>query len=584
MKVARYILEKVEVEKVTHVFMVPGGYVDPFLTALGELPKLKAIVAAHEGSAAYMADGYARASGLFGALLVVGGPGITNTVTGIATAYADQVPILLMAGGVPKDWQGRGAFQDSSAAGVQDSLIFSSITKMQFELASANTVERDMDRLMRQMLSHASRGPVHVAVPLNVQKTEYDFLPPKKLPNVLYSPRFIDTAACEKVWEALRKYKKIAIFAGSGAVKSEATEELIKFAERFEIPVASTMVAKGVMPEDHRLSLGVFGWYASQYAYEAIIPDDIEVLIVLGSKLNQFDTLAWSKNFKPKNVLILNDINTNSVFREYPVDIPVLGDCKEFLKTLNAAPEEWVNDLKASNKDRIEWLAQIHAKGDRLYAMENTSSTAVPMHPARVIHELRQVMPRNTSVTVDTGAHALFAGHYWDAYLPNHFFSSLNYLGAMGWAIGAGIGVKCARPDEPSVVITGDGCMTMQGMEVQTAARYGINVIFLVINNSALGNPYLRNRTMGEFEGSITSSPTHDWVGFAKSLGAEGLRVDKPEDLKKTFEKALEISKTKTVVIDVICDKDLLPPVEPYEKNKRAGWAASAPAGEALKK
>lgn len=576
MQSAYYILNRLKTEGVDHVFMVPGGYIDPFLTALSKLPELNAIVAAHEGGAAYMADGYARASRLFGPLLVVGGPGITNTVTGIATACTDQIPIMLMTGGVPKDWQGRGAFQDSSAAGIKDNYIFESITKMQVEISDVKTLERDMDRLMRQMLSHASRGPVHIAVPLNIQKTESDFATPHKLPDVLYNPRFVDNNACNKVWEALRKNKKIAIFAGSGAVKSDATAELIKFAERFEIPVASTMVAKGVIPEDHRLSLGVFGWYASRHAYEAIIPDEIEVLIVLGSKLNQFDTLAWSKEFKPKNVLILNDINTNSVFREYHIDIPVLGDSQEFLRTLNAAPDEWVNELKASNPDRIEWLKRIRATGTRLYQMETTTCNAVPMHPAQVISELRKVMPRNTSVSVDTGAHALFSGHYWDAYEPNHFFSSLNYLGAMGWAIGAGIGVKCARPDEPSVVITGDGCMTMQGMDVQTAARYGINVIFLVINNSALGNPYLRDKVIGEFEGNITKSPTHDWVNYAKSLGAEGLKVEKPEDLEKTFKKALEISKTKPVVIDVICDRDCTPPVEAYEKNKKAGWAASA--------
>lgn len=575
MNSAQYILEKLKIEGITHVFMVPGGYVDPFLTALSKVKKITPIVAAHEGGAAYMADGYARASGLFGAVLVVGGPGITNTVTGITTAFADQIPILLISGGVPKDWQGRGSFQDSSSAGVNDSSIFTSITKMQFEVACVNTLERDLDRLLRQMLSHSSRGPVHIALPVNIQSAEYNFSQPYKLPEVLYNPRFIDANVCGKVWEVLRKNKKIAILAGSGAVKSGATEELIKFAERFEIPVASTLAAKGVIPENHRLSLGIFGWYATRYAYEAIIPDEIEVLIVMGSKLNQFDTLAWSKAFRPKNALILNDINTNSVFREYYIDVPVLGDCQQFLKLLNAAPQTLVDELASSNKERIEWLKRIHATGTRLFQMENTTCNAVPMHPAQVISEFRKVMPCNTSVVVDTGVHALFAGHYWESFGPNQSFSSLNYIGAMGWAIGAGIGVKCARPNEPCAVITGDGCMTMQGMEIQTAARYGINVIFLVLNNSALGNPYLRDRTLGEYEGAITKSPTHDWVSYANALGVEGLKIEKPSDLHEKFKKALNISQTKPVVIDVICGRDFLPPAEPYEKNKKAGWAAS---------
>lgn len=577
---AHYILEKLRVEGVNHVFLVPGGYMDPFLTALGQLPEVKAIIAAHEGGASYMADGYARASGLFGPLLVVAGPGITNTVTGIATAFADQIPIILIAGGVPKDWQGRGAFQDSSAAGVEDALIFQSITKMQVEISDVQTLERDLDRLMRQMLSHSSRGPVHIALPMNIQKAEHAFAAPQKLPQVLYAPRFVEVDACQQVWQALKTYKKIVIFAGSGAVKSQATDELLRFAERFEIPVASTMVAKGVIPEDHRLALGVFGWYASRHAYEAITSDETEVLIVLGSKLNQFDTLAWSPQFKPKHVLILNDINTNSVFREYHIDIPVVGDCQQFLKSLNDAPQAWINELQTSNSERIEWLNSIRASGSRLFQMEDTTCNATPMHPAQAISVLRKVMPRNTSAVVDTGAHALFAGHYWDTYGPNQYFSSLNYLGAMGWAIGAGIGVKCARPDEPCVVITGDGCMTMQGMDVQTAARYGINVIFIVINNSALGNPYLRDRTLGAFEGGMTTSPTHDWVSFAQALGAEALRVEKPEDLEATFQQALQISQTRPVVVDVICDREANPPVQAYEAVKRAGWAASAAAAQ----
>jgi acetolactate synthase-1/2/3 large subunit len=191
----------------------------------------------------------------------------------------------------------------------------------------------------------------------------------------------------------------------------------------------------------------------------------------------------------------------------------------------------------------------------------------VPLHPARVVSELRCAMPRDTVLVVDPGAHRAFCGHYWESYGPRSYFSATN-LGPMGWAIPAGIGAKAARPEKPLVVVTGDGCMLMHGIEIQTAARYGIPAIFVVINNGALGNVWLRAVKEGPGPAALTEIPLHNWAGFARSLGLAAATVHKPEDLAPAFQKALALG--APYLVDVRCDRRFTTPVTPYSQAKQA--------------
>jgi acetolactate synthase-1/2/3 large subunit len=231
-------------------------------------------------------------------------------------------------------------------------------------------------------------------------------------------------------------------------------------------------------------------------------------------------------------------------------------------------PDAIASALGAGQERRRAWMASIKQE-PRLYDLENCSSSAKPIHPAAAVAALREVFPRDGILLIDSGAHRAFAGHYWTAYEPRTYISATN-LGPMGWAIPASIGVQCARPETRVAVVTGDGCMHMHGMEVQSAARYGLPIIFVVLNNSALSNVWLRAHQFGPLPSELTSVPDHDWAGFARSLGAQAFTVDDPAQLEQTFCSALESN--TTALIDVKTDKNCPTPVYDFAAGSRA-WS-----------
>ncbi len=570
MKATDYILNALLQEKLDHVFMVPGGLIDNFYPALCATPGIRFIVAAHEAGAAYMADGYARASGRFGACFVIGGPGVTNAVTALSAALTDQSPLFLLTGEVPTDWEGRGGFQDASAAGLNDVEILRPVTAYGYEVESPHLLHFHLRAALRQMMG-ARRAPVHLSVPVNVQTAEIA-APYEPLPSNYYLPRSLDEAATRACMEGLtvnngkEAPRRIAILAGYGVERSGAAAALRAFAERYDIPVAATLRAKGVFPEDHPLSLGVFGYSGTRHACETLLSGEVEALIVLGSGLNQRDTMFWEKRFRPSHLLVQVDLDPGVIGKNYAVDVAVTGDCLSFLQKLAEAPETFANSLEDGRALRRQWLQAIRAKGPRLYEPENASSDATPIHPARAVAELRRVLPREGVLLVDSGAHRAFAGHYWEAYGPGRYISATN-LGPMGWAIPAGIGAKLARPELPLAVLTGDGCMQMHGMEVATAARYRVPMLFVVLNNRALGNVYLRACKMGPGPADLTEIPLKDWAAFGRALGAEGIVVERPEDLSAAFQRGL--ATPGPCVVDVRCGRDYATPVAPWTQAKQ---------------
>jgi acetolactate synthase-1/2/3 large subunit len=548
MNVADAIVSALREENVRHVFCVPGQTIDPLLESLCAQNDVQPIVCAHEAGAAYMADGYGRVSGRFGVCATTSGPGFTNTLTALATAYTDRSALLAISGEVRQDRAGRGAFQDSSSAGIRSADMAAPVTALQLDVSSPSLVYRHLGRLLRSMLGHSSRGPAHLSIPFDVQAAESTD-EWTRLPSSLYQPRFVDADGCGAFWGRVGTKPKVAILAGSGCAQSDATEPLIRFAERFDIPVATTLPAKGVFPEDHRLSLGVMGWFGNRPAIDALATGNVDVLFVLGSRLNMLDTLIWSAGFKPRHALIVNDINANTLFQDFHTDLHILGDARTCLDALNNAAPALSVRLSASQAARRDWVASLKMNGTLVDTLEPRASEPGRVHPAEVIAVLRRVMPRSTMLFIDSGAHAFFAGHYWTAYEPRRFFTSIKYMGSMGWAIAAAIGGQLARPHDPCVVVTGDGCMLMHGIEMQTAARYGIPLICVVLNNSAYGNPKLRADKISPELGRLHELPTHDWAKFAESIGARGVTVHEKSELAEAFEQALHAR--TAVVIDV---------------------------------
>ena len=320
---------------------------------------------------------------------------------------------------------------------------------------------------------------------------------------------------------------------GAGVEHDAAAAQLRDIAERWSIPVATTLRAKGVFPEDHALSLGVFGYAGTRHATAAILGGDLDCLLVLGSGFNERDTMHWTVRECGKALMIHVNTDMDELTANGDLGHVVPGSCHAFLDFVLSHAVDIGPALQASQALRREWLAKIKS-GPRLYDVENCHRASSPIHPATAIAALRQAFPRDGIVLVDSGAHRAFAGHYWVASKPRSYISATN-LGPMGWAIPAAIGVQCARPEQRVAVITGDGCMQMHGIEVQTAARYRLPIVYVVINNGALGNVWLRARQYGALPAELTSIPDHDWAGFARAFGAQGFTVRDPKELPGSF-------------------------------------------------
>src|SRR5262245_23984172 len=565
-----FILNALVKESLSHLFLVPGGLVDPFLPALARHPQLRPIVAAHEGGAAYMADGYARASGKFGAVLGIGGPGLCNMATAVAAAKTDASPVLVLSGEIPLDMEGLGEFQDASQATLDDTAVMKPLTRLSMTVAGTRNLNHWLRHALTAMLAQP-RGPVHLSVTHDVITGECaaDYA---TISDYFKAVAPLSRPAAEAALHLLGKAAgpKVAFLAGAGVEHDNAAAPLRTIAERWSIPVATTLRAKGVFPEDHELSLGVFGYAGTRHATAAILGDPADVLIVLGSGFNERDTMHWTLRGRAAGKTTIIHVNTDMdelTAHGVPAHV-VPGSVGAFLELMQEEAEAIASSLMAGQAQRRGWLTKVK-QGPRRYDVENCSSPARPIHPATAIATLRKVYPRDGIVLIDSGAHRAFAGHYWSSYEPRSYISATN-LGPMGWAIPAAVGVQCARPDRRVAVITGDGCMHMHGLEIQTAARYRLPVIYVVINNGALGNVWLRARQYGALPSELTSIPDHDWAGFARALGAQGFTVREPAALAETYQRALAAN--TTALIDVKADKDCPTPVYDFSAGARA-WS-----------
>jgi acetolactate synthase-1/2/3 large subunit len=512
-----FILSALAAEGLDHLFMVPGGLVDAFLPALGRQTALRPIVAAHEGGAAYMADGYARASGNFGAALCIGGPGLANAVTALATAQTDGSPVLVMSGEVATALEGLGQFQDASPQTLDDVSLVRPLVRYSSSIDNPQNLAHLFTRALLQMRSQPT-GPVHLSLPRDCQLGQMS-VRHAATEGALTEPAVLSVSGAEA---SLRHFLaegngkppvRIVLLAGAGMEHANAARALREFAERWHVPVATTLRAKGVVPEDHALSLGNFGYAGTHHARIALLDAPPDLLVVLGSGLNQRDTMMWSLQCQPGATILVNV--SPAAIGSHAADGAVVGDCGAYLEYLLRQSDRLRPFLEATVGERAAWQEAIRAQ-PRLQDVENCTSDAVPIHPARVISDLRRVFPRDGILLIDSGAHRAFAGHYWESYEPRTYISATN-LGPMGWAIPAAVGVQCARPQRKVAVITGDGCMNMHGLEVQTAARYGLPIVYVVINNAALGNVWLRAHTLGPVTGVETPGVAGDgWAGKAR--------------------------------------------------------------------
>lgn len=568
MNVAEYLLAAVHDQGVDHVFMDPGGLNDSFMAPMTGTDGLRTIVAAFEGGAAYMADGYARASGGLGVCFGIGGPGVLNMTTALAAAAADRSAVLAISGEVARSWEGLGGFQDASGAAIDDIDVLKPVTGLSVSTSSPAVVAHHL----RHAVTHAltQRRPAHLSVPVDVQKAAID-AEWRPVPRALSHPHFVDEAALDRLVTLLSgpdPAGNVIVLAGPGVERAGATDALVAVAERFDIPVATTLAGKGLLREDHPLALGVFGYGGSRWAIDAVRDRAVEVLVVIGSGLSQRDTMQWDPTMLPSRALVHVETDPMLIGRTWPSDIPVLGDAASVLGRLAGLDAAEAAGLDEGREARRAFLRRIRSSGPRVYQEEDTRSDAVPMHPARVVTELRDAFPDDGVLCVDSGAHRAWFAEYWTVRAPGTHLSLTN-LGPMGGAVPLGIGAKLARPDRPLMVATGDGCMLMHGMEVHTAARERVPFVLAVMDNQAYGNIWYRAHALGAGPERLTEIPGIDWVGFARSMGADGEAVEHPDQIAPAVARALRAD--GPYLLDLRTDKTYPTPVGAW-RDRQAEW------------
>ncbi len=529
-------------EGVEVVFGLPGGAVINIYDSYPKYKdKVKHVLVRHEQAAVHAADGYARSTGKPGVALVTSGPGGTNTVTGIATAYMDSSPVVVFTGQVPTALIGNDAFQEADIVGITRPC-----TKHNYLVKST----ADLPRIIKEALYIASTGrpgPVLVDMPKDVIVGEAEFVYPESVKRRGYNPNIKGhPAQVKKAVEAMIKAERPLIYAGGGINWSGAFDELKKLAETIHAPVTLTLMGLGAFPGDHPLFIGMLGMHGTYAANMAVTECDL--LIAIGAR---FDDRVTGKveDFAPDAVKIHIDIDPASISKNVVVDIPIVGDAKvvlnQILDELKKADVDW-------EKKHRRWLERINY-WMREYPLTYERSDQV-IKPQMVVETIYDLTQGKAYICTEVGQHQMWAAQFYKHKYPRHFISS-GGLGTMGFGFPAAIGVQVAHPDALVIDIAGDGSFQMNLQELATVAQYNLPVKVIIINNGYLGmvrqwQQLFFDRVYSETDISIQP----DFVKLAEAYGIRGMRVEKPSELKTALKEAFEYK--GAVVVDVRVDRE----------------------------
>jgi|GEM_PF-655324 len=554
--IPQYMLKSLENMGVEYFFMVPGKLINPIMSCYkpGTTEKIMPILAGHESGAAMMADGYARASERLGVAIVIDGPGAINTVPGIANAAADGSPLMVITGLIPKDFQMKGAIQDSSPSGIDMSDVMKPMTAISLNIENEVVLPRYFESAIKEMFGPHYR-PVYFGISKDTLLKETPSLPVQSFDEIACRAEYCDLAKIKQVFEThIKGNSRVCFLVGNRCNSRAFGDALTDFSRKYNIPVATSPSAKGLIPDTENAAMGVFGYSGHKRAIETLLSDEVDTIVFIGYDFTQWTTLAWHDDLPKGKTLIQVDRDQTYLSKHYKVDHGVVADGNGFLTVLELIGRE---DLQSMAETRGQWLDDL-GRIERFYEPDDREIQTSPLHPARVVHLARQAFPPNTVVVADAGVHRSFAIHYWDTYAPKEFYLSTTFA-PMGWAVPASIGVSLAKPNQPVVVFTGDGCMLMSGMEIQTAAKHNLNVTFIVMNNAYYGASYFNNIENMEY---VTKIPDHDWALFARAFGLKSGTARNDEELQEQLDIASAIQ--GPYLIDVKCDHKVRAPAKVY--------------------
>jgi acetolactate synthase I/II/III large subunit len=537
---AQALIKSLEMEQVEVMFGLPGGAILPVYDPLID-SSIRHILVRHEQGAGHMASGYAWATGRPGVAMVTSGPAATNIVTPLCDAYMDSVPLVCITGQVPYAVIGTDAFQEADTVGIT-----MPITKHNWLVTDAN----DIPRIVREAFHVATSGrpgPVLVDLPKDVANQPMDWYWPDRVdlpgykPNVKGHPKQIKDAA-----RLMREAHRPVIYAGGGIIKAGASKALRELAELTGIPVVTTLMGRGAIPDGHPLCLGMPGMHGNYTAITAMQKSDL--LITLGAR---FDDRVTGKTsaFAPDAKVIHADIDPAELGKVRHADVPIVGDVRTVI-------EEMIKALKASDKEAVdisEWVTQIR-HWQETYPLKYTQEEGGALKPQFVIEQLRENTPDDCVLASGVGQHQMWASQLWKFNHPNTWVNS-GGLGTMGYAVPAAIGAKVGRPDRMVWAVDGDGCFQMTAQELVTASAERIPVKIAILNNAYLGMVRQWQELFYEerYSEVYLSPDLPDYVKWAEAMGCVGMRVDSADDVVTTIEKANEID-DRPVVIDFRTD------------------------------
>ena len=548
---SRVILECLIKEGVDIVFGYPGGAVIPLYDALYDYKdKIKHIRTSHEQGAVHAADGYARSSGNVGVCFLTSGPGATNAITGIATAYMDSSPMVCFSGQVPTSLLGKDSFQEIDITGVT-----LSVTKHNFLIRDAKDLPKTIKEAFK-IASSGRKGPVLIDIPKDLMLTEVDFNVDDYIPSNLEIPSKNEFDLKEehdnekKISEAcklIKESKRPIIYAGGGVKSANKERLLVDFAKKIDTPVLNTIMGLGDIDRDDELSLGMLGMHGSKEGNLAISNSDL--IIAIGARFSD-RVIGKSSEFAKDSKIIHMDIDPSEINKNINVDVDLVGDLSVLLEDLYN---------RVDKKEKKDWREKIKTYKDKEHIIGYDE-----FHPQNILSLVNKKLGKNTVTVTDVGQHQMWAAKYGNFSLGKSFITSAG-LGTMGFGLGAAIGAKLGQMDKNVLLVTGDGSFRMNCNEMATVSTYKIPMLILLLNNSVLGMVRQWQKLFSNERYSETNiDPSVDYVMLSKAYGIEGYKVNNLEELKEVLDK-IQIDKPIFLECVINKDYDVYPIVPPNE-------------------